>query len=30
MKELPLIGSPPMPTLVVMPMPRSFICAAAS
>src|SRR5215218_5221462 len=29
-KELPLIGSPPMPTLVLCPMPSAFICAAAS
>ena len=29
-KEEPLIGSPPMPTEVEMPMPSSFICAAAS
>ena len=28
--ELPLIGSPPMPTLVVTPTPSAFICEAAS
>jgi hypothetical protein len=28
--ELPLIGSPPMPTLVETPIPRVFIWDAAS
>ena len=28
--ELPLIGSPPMPALVVIPIPSCCICAAAS
>ena len=30
LKELPLIGSPPMPTLVETPMPSAFIWEAAS
>ncbi len=29
-RRWPLIGSPPMPTLVEMPIPSSFICEAAS
>ena len=30
LKELPFIGSPPIPTLVEMPMFKFFICCAAS
>ena len=30
LKEEPLIGSPPIPTLVDTPIPSSFICEAAS
>ena len=29
-KELPLMGSPPMPTLVLTPTPSAFIWEAAS